>query len=104
MCGLVGALSFAESSAQALEAPFRYVVMLMARRGPDDEGFWSDGRRCALGFRRLSIFDLSPAGHQPMVSADGRSVLVFNCEIYNFRELRTELAAAGHHPRYTGDA
>jgi len=104
MCGLVGALSFAESSAQELEAPIRYAVTLMARRGPDDEGFWSDGRRCALGFRRLSIIDLSPAGHQPMVSADGRSVLVFNGEIYNFRELRTELAAAGHHPRSTGDA
>src|ERR1700761_8009606 len=57
---------------------------LAARRGPDDEGEWNDGRACALAFRRLSIVDLSPGGHQPMVSADGAHALVFNGELYNF--------------------
>lgn len=75
----------------------------MFRRGPDDEGFWTDGERCALGFRRLSILDLSEAGHQPMISQDGRYALVFNGEVYNFRELRDELIAAGRSFRSSGD-
>ncbi len=62
----------------------------MRRRGPDDEGMWWDDYT-VIGFRRLSILDLSPAGHQPMVSSDGRFVLAFNGEIYNFRELRAQL-------------
>ncbi|GIU78026.1 MAG: asparagine synthetase B [Bryobacteraceae bacterium] len=66
----------------------------MVRRGPDDEGYWDDGR-CFLGFRRLAILDLTPAGHQPMVSGDGRSVIVFNGELYNFPELKRELEAEG---------
>ncbi|MEJ5277093.1 MAG: asparagine synthetase B, partial [Thermogemmata sp.] len=68
---------------------------LLVRRGPDDEGFWTDGVGCALGFRRLAILDLTPAGHQPMVSDSGRSVIVFNGELYNFPELRAELEGAG---------
>ena len=69
---------------------------LMVRRGPDDEGYWTDSEgRLQLGFRRLSILDLTSAGHQPMVSSDGRSVIVFNGEIYNFRELRNELQGKG---------
>jgi asparagine synthase (glutamine-hydrolysing) len=104
VCGLVGAFAFADSEVDELAEPIRRLTARMIRRGPDDEGFWTDGRRCALGFRRLSILDVSPAGHQPMVSVDERHVLVFNGEIYNFRELRSELAALGHHPRSTGDA
>jgi asparagine synthase (glutamine-hydrolysing) len=68
---------------------------LMKRRGPDDSGAWDDAESCALGFRRLSIIDLSQRGHQPMVTADGQDVLVFNGEVYNFRELRAELIAIG---------
>jgi len=63
---------------------------LMIHRGPDDWGVYTDDY-AALGFRRLSIIDLSPAGHQPMVSQDGDTVLVFNGEIYNYLELRKEL-------------
>ena len=79
------------------------MVSLMVRRGPDDEGLWSDHAHCAFGFRRLSIQDLSPAGHQPMLSADGRHVIVFNGEVYNFRELRAELQAQGIRFRSSGD-
>src|SRR5205814_8996675 len=63
----------------------------------DDAGDWVDGEAgAALGFRRLAIIDLTPAGHQPMVSADGRFVIVYNGEIYNYRELKSELAQLGH--------
>lgn len=67
----------------------------LARRGPDDEGYWSDDERCALGFRRLAILDLSPAASQPMRTPDGRFALVYNGELYNYRELRRELEAEG---------
>jgi asparagine synthase (glutamine-hydrolysing) len=75
----------------------------VAHRGPDDAGVWAatDGT-VALAFRRLAIIDLSPAGHQPMLSACGRYVLVFNGEIYNHRELRCELERAGAHARWRG--
>lgn len=68
----------------------------LAHRGPDDFGVFVDhGAGVGLGQRRLAILDLSPLGHQPMESADGAAVLVFNGEIYNFRELRAELVAKG---------
>lgn len=69
----------------------------IVHRGPDDSGVWSDASNgIALGFRRLSILDLSPLGHQPMPSPSSRYTIVFNGEIYNFRELRHELEALGH--------
>lgn len=73
-------------------------------RGPDDSGAFIDAETgIALGFRRLAILDLSPTGHQPMHSADGRYVMVFNGEIYNFASLRDELLALGHSFRGTSD-
>jgi len=67
----------------------------IAHRGPDDQGAWYDSR-VGLVFRRLAIIDLSSAGHQPMQSEDGTVTLAFNGEIYNYRELRSELIALGH--------
>jgi asparagine synthase (glutamine-hydrolysing) len=74
----------------------------IVHRGPDDEGFFFD-RHVGFGFRRLAILDLSPNGHQPMTTADGRYTVVFNGEIYNYVELRKELASSGHAFRSTGD-
>jgi asparagine synthase (glutamine-hydrolysing) len=72
-------------------------------RGPDDHGVWTDAEAgVALGFRRLSIIDLSPAGHQPMVSASGRFVVVFNGEIYNYESVRNALVEANLAPRFRG--
>jgi len=66
-------------------------------RGPDDAGAWMESDSgIALGHRRLSILDLSPLGHQPMASADGRFIIVFNGEVYNFQDLRAELEPNGH--------
>ena len=95
MCGIAGLVS--RDPERRLPAMLRAI----GHRGRDDEGQWlsrplSDGRSCALGHRRLSIIDTSAAGHQPMLSADGRYSLTFNGEIYNYRELRAELAARGH--------
>ena len=75
----------------------------IAHRGPDDAGEWVDERSgFALGFRRLSIVDLSPAGHQPMRSASGRYVLAFNGEVYNYEEIRRELVGEGAAPAFRG--
>ncbi len=75
----------------------------IAHRGPDDQGHWSDpAQGIFLGQRRLSILDLSAAGHQPMASHCGRYQLVYNGEIYNHLELRTALESAGHKPAWRG--
>ncbi|HET6382900.1 MAG TPA: asparagine synthase (glutamine-hydrolyzing) [Armatimonadota bacterium] len=98
MCGICGVFIRDPAAAETpvIMDALRRMAGLMRRRGPDDEGFWSapDGR-AHFGFRRLSILDLSSAGHQPMISGDGRSAIVFNGEIYNFRELRQSLESAG---------
>lgn len=75
----------------------------LAHRGPDDSGVWSDVEAgIALGFRRLSIIDVSPAGHQPMQSVSGRYTIVFNGEVYNFASIRKELERAGLAPEWRG--
>jgi asparagine synthase (glutamine-hydrolysing) len=87
MCGIIGLVQDgAPRSRERLVAARE----LMWQRGPDDAGVWA-GEHACLGARRLSIIDRSNAGHQPMISDDRRQVLVFNGEIYNFRELRIEL-------------
>lgn len=93
MCGITGYWS---PGASAHPDTIGRMADRIAHRGPDAAGVWLDeGMGLALGHRRLSILDLSPAGAQPMISVDGRLVLVFNGEIYNHRALRAEVVAAG---------
>lgn len=98
MCGLAGMLlpepALAEGVLQALAGRMGDAVL---HRGPDDRGVWVDAAAgIALAHRRLSILDLSPLGHQPMASADGRYLLAYNGEIYNFAQLRAGLEPLGH--------
>ncbi len=96
MCGIAGLIS--------LDPERRLAAMLetIEHRGRDDEGVWTStpidepGRRVCVGHRRLAIIDTSKAGHQPMLSADGRYAITFGGEIYNYRELRAELLSKGH--------
>jgi asparagine synthase (glutamine-hydrolysing) len=98
MCGIAG---FLETRANGMAAEDRNAVLArmtdaLRHRGPDDRGFWCDAEAGVwLGHRRLSIVDLSPAGHQPMVSQCGRFVIAYNGEIFSHREMRAELEAAG---------
>jgi asparagine synthase (glutamine-hydrolysing) len=98
MCGLAGILDpSARYGAETLLSDAGRMADRIVHRGPDSGGAWSDPRGgAALGHRRLAILDLSPDGAQPMMSRDARYVLAFNGEIYNFRILKQELAAAGH--------
>jgi asparagine synthase (glutamine-hydrolysing) len=95
MCGFTGFLRGSVFEAEdTARATIRRMTDTLAHRGPNDSGYWSDREQgIALGHRRLSILDLSPAGHQPMRSPSRRYVLVFNGEIYNHLELRKELSA-----------
>ena len=96
MCGIAGVLSSTAGSREQLERDAVAMAESLAHRGPDDHGIWSDsGVGIALTHRRLSIVDLSPAGHQPMTSAGGRFVITYNGEVYNHHELRPELEARG---------
>ena len=98
MCGITGFSG--NYSGELLERACRAIV----HRGPDEDGIWFDeGAGIGIAHRRLSILDVSPTGAQPMVSNDGAVVLVFNGEIYNFRELRAELETSGHRFRGHSD-
>ena len=108
MCGIAGVVGpgFLPERLEAL----RTMLWVLRHRGPDDEGIAVIPERPAprevgvgLGCRRLSIIDLSPAGHQPMATTDGRFVLVYNGEIYNYLELRAELESLGHQFRSHSD-
>ena len=96
MCGIAGFWTPAGLGRDA-ESVLRAMTDAVAHRGPDDAGAWLDPEAgVALGHRRLSILDLSALGHQPMRSDDGRYLIVFNGEIYNFAELRRDLETQGH--------
>jgi asparagine synthase (glutamine-hydrolysing) len=96
MCGLTGFVDFRPAPREARERIVAAMANTLIHRGPDDGGHWVDDEAgVALGFRRLSIIDLSPLGHQPMVSADGRHVIIFNGEIYNFKDIAARLAQEG---------
>lgn len=93
MCGITGLINL--NCAPVSPVVLKKMTDAIAHRGPDGEGHWIEGG-IGLGHRRLSIIDLSPAGHQPMISTDHRFVLTYNGEIYNYRELRTDLEAEGY--------
>jgi asparagine synthase (glutamine-hydrolysing) len=93
MCGICGKLFF-DSEASVSGALLRHMADAMIHRGPDDDGFYLSGQ-IGLGFRRLSIIDLS-GGHQPLSNEDGTAWIIFNGEIYNYQDLRAELVAKGH--------
>jgi asparagine synthase (glutamine-hydrolysing) len=106
MCGITGFLDLSNQrmSNADLIPTVRCMSEAICHRGPDDQGLWAnEDAGLALGFRRLAILDLSPTGHQPMLSADGRYMMAYNGEVYNFADLRDELAALGHKYRGTSD-
>jgi len=100
MCGIAGVLRLRGNEDDS--PVVRAMLECLERRGPDDEGIEREGP-LTLGNRRLAILDLSPAGHQPMRSADGRYLISFNGEIYNFHEVRRELGVDPAHLRSTSD-
>jgi asparagine synthase (glutamine-hydrolysing) len=93
MCGIAGLINL--DGAPVAPPVLKRMTDAIAHRGPDGEGHWIEGA-VGVGHRRLAIIDLSPAGQQPMISADHRYVLSYNGEVYNFRELRSELQALGY--------
>lgn len=103
MCGVAGLWRLRSGTRDALLEQVQSMSARLIHRGPDDSGAWCDeSAGVALAQRRLSILDLSPAGHQPMPSACGRYVLVFNGEIYNHLDLRQRLLAEAAAPAWRG--
>ena len=94
MCGIAGLLGVPDQKRRVMD-----MLDVEAHRGPDGQGIWrtpiTEGRELTLGHRRLSILDLSEAGAQPMADSTGRFVLTYNGEIYDYVEVRAELAALG---------
>ena len=93
MCGIAGLIY--TNNAPVSPIVLKNMTDSLAHRGPDGEGQWIEGN-VGIGHRRLAILDLSPAGHQPMISTNNRYLLTYNGEVYNFRELRGELEAKGY--------
>ena len=96
MCGITGFLQRGGGHAEEMTGIVRAMAGQLRHRGPDDSGEFVDSvSGIALGFRRLAIIDLTPTGHQPMASASGRYVIIFNGEVYNFERIRAELLREG---------
>src|SRR5687767_9558538 len=100
MCGITGILNL--DGAPVSPDVLRPMADAIAHRGPDGEGYFTDGP-LGFGHRRLAIIDLTEAGHQPMATTDGRLVISYNGEVYNFHELRAELESLGHRFRSRTD-
>ncbi|MGD9637667.1 MAG: asparagine synthase (glutamine-hydrolyzing) [Alphaproteobacteria bacterium] len=95
MCGITGFINF-KACNKPINETIRITTDTLTHRGPDDSGVWVDEEfGLAFGQRRLSIIDLSPLGHQPMISASSRHIIVFNGEIYNYQDMRSELESEG---------
>lgn len=94
MCGITGIVGFQENNSNYLSA-IKKMNGAIAHRGPNSEGIWND-ECCFFGHRRLSIIDLSASGNQPFLSQDNRYIMVYNGELYNYKELKLELQRAEH--------
>jgi asparagine synthase (glutamine-hydrolysing) len=104
MCGIAGLWIRTGCNDEDLRRTVGRMTATLVHRGPDDTGLWCDrDAGAAFGFRRLAVIDLGPTGHQPMISSDGRFVIVFNGEIYNFQELKSELVRDGSTFRGSSD-
>src|SRR6266516_264256 len=104
MCGIAGFWQAQPDNRYKSLERARAMAQSLVHRGPDDGGVWVDAEAgIGLCHRRLSILDLSTAGHQPMASSCGRHIIVFNGEIYNFLELKRELVDLGHTFQGTSD-
>src|SRR6516165_7821859 len=105
MCGIAGFIDTSGSTPpDQMARDISRMTATLTPRGPDDFGIWTDFHAgVALGHQRLSVIDLSPDGHQPMMSNCGRYIVTFNGEIYNFRELRADLEAKGASVRSASD-
>lgn len=104
MCGIAGFLQLPSGTEEEFRTSIVRMTDALSHRGPDDQGYWLDAAAgVALGHRRLSIVDLSQAGHQPMVSANEQALIVYNGEVYNHKEARLELEALGVPFRGTSD-
>lgn len=97
MCGIAGILNSRGITTDQLDHEILQMISALEHRGPDDSGTWLDiDFGLALGHRRLSIIDLSPEGHQPMTSASGRYIAIYNGEIYNYLEIQKDLISKRH--------
>ncbi len=104
MCGLAGSLYLEPRNLENAQREVRQMIQTQQHRGPDGQGYWrADSGRIFMGHCRLAIIDLSPAGQQPMASPDGRYVISFNGEIYNYLELKQELQERGIQFRGSSD-
>jgi len=101
VCGLVGYINVGDRPAN--EKITRDMGNLIAHRGPDGDGYWTD-KNISLGHRRLAIIDLSEVSNQPMFSADGRYIMVYNGEIYNYLDIRKDLESRGQKFKTQGDS
>ena len=100
MCGIAGILELGRDM-RASAAALREMCRVISHRGPDDDGFYTDGA-VGIGMRRLSIVDVA-GGHQPISNEDGSVWVVFNGEIYNYQELRSDLISRGHRFKTNSD-
>src|SRR4051812_3660406 len=95
MCGIAGIWN--RNSRPVSDSQIKILDKALRHRGPDGSGFWqNEDSSLALVHRRLAILDLSESGHQPMVGGEGRYIIVYNGEIYNFIEVKNELARKGY--------
>ena len=102
MCGILGEFLF--DGEQTEKSKFLELLQLSKKRGPDHSGYYTNHKNFQAGFNRLSVLDLSNNGNQPITSNNGRFVMVYNGEVYNYQELKNDLLKKGYSFSSTGDS